>query len=182
MRVTGGKVKGIELKTLQGHSIRPSTGIVRRAIFSILENTAISWNRVLDLYAGTGALGIEALSREAEWVDFVEHRKKCCDIIKYNLGRTGRLDNARVYCCSVSKALTLLSDSYDIIFLDPPYSDPTTDNVLAQLANSKLIAERSTIVICHGNRFPLNTDYDGLRLSKQRRYGDSYISIYRRGG
>ena len=181
MRVTGGEARGIQLKTLPGHSIRPTTNVVREAIFSLLENTANSWCRALDLYAGSGALGIEALSRKAEWVDFVDHRKKCCDIIKYNLGKTGILYKAHIYCCSVTKAVSFLSNNYDIVFMDPPYSDPSTNNLLINLANSKLIRGNSIVVVCHANRFPLNPNYDGLHLVKQRRYGDTFISIYQKG-
>jgi 16S rRNA (guanine(966)-N(2))-methyltransferase RsmD len=180
MRVTGGKVKGTHLKTLPGHSIRPTTSVVRQAIFSLLENSTANWRQVLDLYAGTGALGIEALSRRAEWVDFVDHRKSCCDIIKTNLEKIGELQRAHIYCCSVSRALTFLNGSYDIILIDPPYSDPSTNNLLINLAKSNLLGEDSTIVLCHANRFPLNSDYDGLHLVKQRRYGDTFIFIYQK--
>lgn len=182
MRISGGKTKGTQLKTLRKHSIRPTTNVARQAIFSILENTANSWRRALDLYAGSGALGIEALSRETEWVDFVDHRKKCCDIIKSNLEKTGGLGKAHIYCCSVNKAVAFLSNNYDIIFIDPPYSDPSTNNLLVTLANSKLVGGNSSIVVCHANRFPLNPDYNGLRLVKQRHYGDTFISIYQKGG
>ena len=182
MRVTGGEAKGTQLKTLQGHSIRPTSNVVRQAIFSILENIANDWRRALDLYAGSGALGIEALSREAEWADFVDHRKKCCDIIKYNLEKIGKINKAHIYCCSVSKALTFLNNSYDIIFIDPAYSDPSANDLLLKLANSKLMQEKSIIVLCHANRFPLNPDYGRLHLVKQRYYGDTFISIYQRGG
>jgi len=171
MRVTGGKVKGTQLKTLPRHSIRPTTSVVRQAIFSLLENRTTNWRQVLDLYAGSGALGIEALSRRAEWVDFVDNRKSCCDLIKTNLEKIGELQRAHIYCCSVSKALAFLNSSYDIIFIDPPYSDPSTNNLLINLA---------TIVLCHANRFPLNSDYDGLHLVKQRRYGDTFIFIYQK--
>jgi 16S rRNA (guanine966-N2)-methyltransferase len=180
MWVTGGKAKGTRLKTLPRHSIRPTTGVAREAIFSLLENRTADWRRVLDLYAGSGALGIEALSRRAEWVDFVEQRKICCDIIKANLEKVGELDRAHVYCCSVNKAVAFLSDSYDIIFLDPPYSDPAINNSLMSLAKSNLPGENCTIVLCHANRFSLNSDYDGLHLVEQRRYGDTYISIYQK--
>ena len=178
MRVTGGQVKGAELKILPGRLTRPTTNVVRQAIFSILENSAKDWVRALDLYAGSGALGIEALSRKIEWVDFVDNRKKCCDIIKHNLERMEVLHKAHIYCCSVKKAVTFLSNNYDIIFLDPPYSDPSTNDLLARLGNSKLVGENSTIVICHANRFPLQHDYDELHLVKERRYGDTFISIY----
>ena len=180
MRVTGGKVKGTRLKTLPRHSIRPTTSVVRQAIFSLLDNMNTSWRQVLDLYAGSGALGIEALSRRAEWVDFVDHRKSCCDLIRINLGKIGELQRAHIYCCSVSKALAFLDRSYNIIFIDPPYSDPSTNDLLISLANSKLLGENSTIVLCHANRFPLDSDYDGLHLVKQRRYGDTFIFIYQK--
>jgi N6-adenine-specific methylase len=156
--------------------------VAKQAIFSILENTTGNWYRVLDLYAGSGALGIEALSHKAEWVDFVEHSKKCCDTIRYNLEKIRELDKAHIYCCNVTKAVTFLSDSYDIVFIDPPYSNPSTSKLLINLANSKLVGENSTVVVCHANRFPLNSDYAKLHLVKQRRYGDTFISIYQRGG
>jgi 16S rRNA (guanine(966)-N(2))-methyltransferase RsmD len=182
MRVTGGKAKGLQLKTLPRHLIRPTTNLARQAIFSLLENTATTWCRALDLYAGTGALGIEALSRNVEWVDFVDHRKNCCDIIKYNLEKTGGLSQAHVYCCSVTRVVTLLSNDYDVVFIDPPYSNPSTNELLMNLAKSKLLGENSTVVVCHGNRFPLNPNHDELHLIKQRRYGDTFISIYQKGG
>ena len=65
--------------------------------------------------------------------------------------------------------------------MDPPYADPSVNSLLTNLANSKLLVEKSTVVVCHGNRSPLNTDYDRLHLFKQRRYGDTFISIYQRG-
>jgi 16S rRNA (guanine966-N2)-methyltransferase len=180
MRVTGGKVRGTHLKTLPRRSIRPTTSVARQAIFSLLDNSAANWRRVLDLYAGTGALGIEALSRRAEWVDFVDHRKSCCDIIRSNLQRIGELHRTHVYCCSVNRALSFLDNSYDIIFIDPPYSDPSIDNFLVNLAESKLVGENCTIVLCHANRFALSSDYDGLHLVKQRRYGDTFVFIYQK--
>jgi 16S rRNA (guanine966-N2)-methyltransferase len=180
MRVTGGKVKGTRLKTLSRRSIRPTTSVVKQAIFSILENRTTNWCQVLDLYAGSGALGIEALSRRAEWVDFVDNRKSCCDIIRNNLEKIGELHRAHIYCCSVGKSLAFLTNSYDIVFMDPPYSSPSTNNILVDLAKSKLLKEDSTIVLCHASRFPLNSHYDGLHLVEQRRYGDTFIFIYQK--
>jgi len=180
MRISGGKVKGIRLKTLPKRSVRPTTSVVRQAIFSLLENRTTNWHRVLDLYAGSGTLGIEALSRGAEWVDFVDYRKSCCDLIRTNLKKIGVMQRAHVYCCRVSKAVTFLERSYDIIFIDPPYSNSTASNLLGDLAGSKLLDKNSTIVLCHANRFPLNSDYDGLHLIEQRRYGDTFIFIYQK--
>ena len=180
MRITGGKIKGIRLKTLPTRSVRPTTSVVKQAIFSVLDNSAANWRLVLDLYAGSGALGIEALSRRAEWVDFVDYRKRCCDVIRTNLERIGELDRAHIYCCSVSKALGFLENSYGIIFIDPPYSDPSISALLTNLAKSRLVGEDSMVVLCHANRFPLNSDYDGLHLVRQRRYGDTLIFVYQK--
>lgn len=180
MRITGGKVKGTHLKTLPRRSIRPTTSVVRQAIFSFLDNSSANWRRVLDLYAGTGALGIEALSRGAEWVDFVDRRKSCCDIIRSNLQKIAGLERAHVYCCSVSKALGFLKNGYDIIFVDPPYSDPSADSLLVNLAESDLIGEDSIVLLCHANRFALDPDYDALHLVRQRRYGDTFVSVYQK--
>ena len=180
MRISGGKVKGTRLKTLPKRSVRPTTSVVRQAIFSLLENRTTNWHRVLDLFAGSGTLGIEALSRGAEWADFVDYRKSCCDLIRANLKKIGVMDSAHVYCCRVNKAITFLERSYDIIFIDPPYSNSTANNLIGNLANSKLLGKNSTIVLCHANRFPLSSDYDGLHLIEQRRYGDTFIFLYQK--
>lgn len=181
MRITGGKAKGIQLKTLQSQSLRPTTDSVRQAIFSILQNMPTDWGRIADFYAGTGALGIEALSRDAEWVDFVEQSKKCCDLIKYNLEKTRTSASAHVYCCNVNRAVTFLDNNYDIIFLDPPYSLSSIDNVLASIAGSKLIGNNSIVVLCHTKRFSPSPVYDKLCLIKQFHYGDTSISTFQGG-
>ena len=134
MRVTGGTAKGQQLKLPVHVRIRPTTDRVREAVFSLLASYECSWDRVLDLYAGTGALGIEALSRDAGWVDFVDREPRCCAIIKQNLEKVGFLDSTHVYCSSVSKALTFLESVYDVVFMDPPYSDPSLEPLLKKLA------------------------------------------------
>jgi 16S rRNA (guanine966-N2)-methyltransferase len=162
--------------------IRPTTDMIRVAIFSILASLARSWSHCLDLYAGTGALGIEALSRDAEWVDFVDQEPRCCAIIKQNLEKAGFSQKAHVYCRGVSKALTFLENTYDVIFMDPPYSDTNIGNLLMQLDNSKYVGNESLIVIPHASRSPLAGNYGGLHLIKERRHGDTCISIYCREG
>ncbi|MCD6568405.1 MAG: 16S rRNA (guanine(966)-N(2))-methyltransferase RsmD [Dehalococcoidia bacterium] len=179
MRISSGEVKGFHLRVPGKRSVRPATNLVRQAIFSILNNDAVRWGRMLDLYAGSGSLGIEALSRRVGWVDFVEQNRKCCDIIRHNLRKTETSHRAHVYCSSVDKAIAFLDDSYDVVFADPPYAYHSTD-LLDRLAESKVLSEGSMVVICHANRFPLKEGYGGLQLVKQRRYGDSFISIYRK--
>ncbi|MDZ7375055.1 MAG: 16S rRNA (guanine(966)-N(2))-methyltransferase RsmD [candidate division KSB1 bacterium] len=178
MRITGGIAKGQQLKVPKTQLVRPTTDRVRGAIFSILTSLVCRLSHVLDLYAGSGALGIEALSRNAEWVDFVEQKPRCCAAIKRNLERSGFSHKAHVYCCTVAKALTFLDNKYDVIFADPPYSDKSINTLLTQLANSRVINDNSLVVISHASRTLLEQHYNGLALIKERRYGDTCISIY----
>ena len=181
MRVIAGKAKGQSLKAPKGLRTRPTTQLVRGAIFSILESVTGDWSRVLDLYAGSGALGIEALSRGAGWADFVEQEPRCSQLIKRNLEATGLAAQARVYCCQVAKALSFLSGEYNIILMDPPYSDSSMDTPLEKLAASSLVGANSTIVVPHSCHLPLSSSYGRLQLIKQRRHGDTCISVYREG-
>lgn len=182
MRVIAGKVKGHQLKAPKRTTTRPATDLVRGAIFSILETTTSNWTRVLDLFAGSGALGIEALSRGADWVDFVEHAPRCCDIIRQNLEKTRLAAQAHVYCCSVVKALSFLDKEYSIILMDPPYSNSSIGNLIAQLATSRLVGIDSIVVVTHSPHLHLDSTYAPLNLIKERRHGDSCIAIYRKEG
>jgi len=144
-----------------------------------LESLATDWSSVLDLYAGTGSMGIEALSRGAQWADFVEHNPRCCAIIKENLKNTELASQARVYCCSVAKALSFLKKEYGIILLGPPYAELSLVQVLEQLSNSGLVGAGSTIVVEHSRRLPLSETYGNFQLVKEHRHGDTCISVYR---
>ena len=180
LRVITGTAKGTLLKVPDGVGVRPATDLVRGAIFSILENLTDDWSRVLDLFSGSGALGIEALSRGAEWVDFVDRERRCCDIIKQNLVKTKLAERAHVYCSSVAKALAFLDKTYSIILIDPPYKDETIGELVKQLADSKLVGEHTIIVMTHSSRFPLQSNYGTMQLFKEHRHGDSTISVYRK--
>lgn len=180
MRVIAGQAKGHRLKVLKGTITRPATDLVRGAIFSILENITEDWGQVLDLFSGSGALGIEALSRGAGWVDFVERERRCCAIIKGNLEKTKLAARAHVYCCSVAKALTFLDKEYNVILMDPPYSDPSIDNLLEQLASSKIMGEDTALVVTHSPHRSLKSRYSTLNLTKEHRHGDSFIALYRK--
>ncbi|MBA7635982.1 Ribosomal RNA small subunit methyltransferase D [subsurface metagenome] len=183
MRVIAGQAKGHRLKVAKGTNIRPATDLVRGAIFSILETTAPGdWELVLDLFAGSGALGIEALSRGGEWVDFVEREPRCCDIIRQNLEKVKLAGKSHIYCCSVAKAISFLDKEYSIILMDPPYSDSSIGNLVTQLATSKLVGTKTTVVVTHSPHLPLNSTYATLSLIKERRHGDSCIAVYRKEG
>jgi 16S rRNA (guanine966-N2)-methyltransferase len=180
MRVIAGKAKGHRLKFPKGTTTRPATDLVRGAIFDILENIAGDWSQVLDLFSGSGALGIEALSRGAGWVDFVESESRCCGIIKENLEKTNLAAQAHIYCRNVAKALSFLDKEYNIILMDPPYSNTSIGDLITQLATSKLVGTNSTVVVTHSPHFPLKVNYATLNLIKEYRHGDSCISIYKK--
>lgn len=180
MRVIAGRAKGQRLKSPRDSSTRPTTALVRGAIFSTLQSVADDWSWVLDLYAGSGALGIEALSQGASWVDFVEQNPRCCAIIKGNLERTGFASQAKVYCCPVNKALSRLSTEYDIVLMDAPYSDSSLLDTLKDLFISQLVGVGSTIAVQHSSHQPLPVELEQFQLTKGRHYGDTCLSIYRK--
>jgi 16S rRNA (guanine(966)-N(2))-methyltransferase RsmD len=182
MRVIAGKAKGHRLKVPKGTVTRPATDLVRGAIFSILENIADDWTQVLDLFSGSGALGIEALSRGADWVDFVERETRCCDIIRQNLEKTKLVAQSHVYCCSVAKAFSFLDKEYGIMLVDPPYSNSSLGDLVAQLAPSKLVGTNSIVVVTHSPHLSLDSSYATLNLVKEYRHGDSCISVYNKEG
>lgn len=180
MRVITGKVKGHHLNFPKGTKTRPVTDLMRGAIFSILENIAYDWSLVLDLFAGSGALGIEALSRGAGWVDFVERERKCCDIIRENLAATKFTQQARVLCCSVNKAFSLLNKEYNIILMDPPYANRNTGDIITQLGNSTLVNAKTTLAVTRSVHSPLEQSYGTFNLIKETCHGDSCITIYQK--
>ncbi len=182
MRVIAGKAKGHQLRAPRGNVTRPATDLVKGAIFSILENMADDWSQVLDLFSGSGQLGIEALSRGAGWVDFVEREPRCCAIIKQNLEKTGFSNQAHVYCCSVAKAISFMDKEYNIILMDPPYSNSLIGNLITQLAESGVVGDSSVVVVTHSSLLPFNSTYGALQLIKEHRHGDSCIAVFRKGG
>lgn len=178
MRVITGEAKGRQLKVPKGPT-RPATDLVRGAIFSILENLTDDWDPVLDLFSGSGAMGIEALSRGAGWVDFVEREPRGCAVIRENLEVTGLSSRAHVYCCSVSRAIAFLDKTYSIILIDPPYRNPRIGELLEQLAVSRIVGPETIVVVTHPPYRPLALAYGPLRMSKEHRHGDSCINVYR---
>jgi len=182
MRVIAGKAKGHRLKVPKGGVTRPATDLVRGAIFSILENMTGDWDQVLDLFSGSGALGIEALSRGAGRVDFVERRPQCCAIIRENLEKAKLIEQAHVYCCTVAKAFSFLDKEYDIILMDPPYADSSIGTLIEELGNSKLVGTDTTVIVTHSPHLTLNSNYATLNMIKEHRHGDSCIAIFRKEG
>lgn len=180
MRIIAGKAKGCHIEAPNRRATRPATDLVRGAVFSILENLAADWNDVLDLYSGSGAMGIEALSRGAGHVDFVEHSPECCAIIKNNLEKTKLVSEAHVYCTEVLKALLFLNKEYGIIIMDPPYPDLSIGDVVTKLSTTKLVKLDTIVMVTHSPHHPLEQVYGKLKMFKEHRHGDSVIAIYQK--
>jgi len=182
MRVIAGKAKGHTLKCPKISRIRPTADRVREAVFSALASLGVEWSPTLDLYAGTGAMGIEALSRGAEEADFVERNATCCAIIKENLKATGFAEKGRVYRMEARKALCTLDRQYGLIFLDPPYAEDIESGVLPLLVASPLVGNETTIVVEHRNTTAPSETYGNFRMAKRLRHGDTCVSIFQSGG
>ena len=181
MRVAGGDARGIRLKGPSVAGVRPTTERVRAAIFNILDAEQVMDRRVLDLYAGTGSLGIEALSRGAQWCDFVERNRRQSLDLQENLQRAGYADAGQVHCADVARWLTqpsLATETYHLALLDPPYrmGDPTP--TLETLAGSGALHAEATVIVGHSSRMALPELIGGLRRCDQRSYGDNAIAFY----
>jgi 16S rRNA (guanine966-N2)-methyltransferase len=185
MRVITGIAKGRRLQGPVGHGTRPMLDRVKESLFSVLEGFGgFRGGHVLDLYAGTGALGIECLSRGATGAVFVERGRAMAAVIRENLERTGLREMGRVVCMPVGRFLTMAREreSYDIIIMDPPYADDHIEAVIGRLATSGPGPVGSLLVVGHSPRVPLADDYGGYTRLRLRQLGDSCFSIYERVG
>jgi len=187
MRVIAGVAKGRRLKGPPARSLRepsagtrPSSDLVRGAMFSALSSMNADMSRVLDLYAGSGALGIEALSRGAQHCDFIERNRTACEVIRENLRLTGFEKDAEVHCFDAGRAIERLEGVYTLVLADPPYADNQATAVIAALAGSDLVQAGTTVIVWeHGARDEPAAALGPFSLSSARRHGDSAVSIYR---
>jgi len=158
--------------------LRPTSERVRAAMFSILGRGSMEGLRVLDLYAGTGILGLEALSRGASWVDFVESHSGRCRDIRNNLRDIGHETRGEVHRARVENMLRELQDGYDLVFIDPPYAMDPWDGIFEGLGEGKALNENARVVAEHYFKRDLPERSGRLVRATVRRYGDSSISIY----
>ncbi len=183
MRVITGRAKGHKLKAPKGLGTRPMLDRVKESLFSVLEGYGPIRGRVLDLYAGTGALGIEFLSRGAEYADFVEQQPHVCAIIRDNLAHTRLAAYGRVHQMPVDRFLHQQrgAGNYDYIMMDPPYADPKIEQTIMTILENGLGHAGSLLIVGHSPRVSLADAYPGAVRIKYRRLGDSCFSIYRLG-
>ena len=180
MRVLAGQAKGLRLKGTRGKATRPTSSRVRNAIFNILPARLLEGARVLDAYAGTGALGIEGLSHGASWVDFVERDQALCRLIRENVKAAGLGEAAHVYCTTVKKALGFLSEPYNVVLMDPPYAENGVVDIVAGIASAGLLIEDAVVVVEHAWRTSFPDTAGEMTLHRTHRYGDTAVTIYHR--
>ena len=176
MRVIAGEAGGIPLVAPKGLDTRPTSDKVKGAIFSVLGDSGCE-GRVLDLYAGSGALGIEALSRGADFCDFVEHAAAACRAIRTNLTKTKLEDRAAIHQQPAERFLATPRVPYHLILMDPPYALPNLEAVLGLLAASGALGPRTTLLVEHSSRRPPPVS-DSLTPEKTRVHGDTAFSLY----
>lgn len=177
MRVITGSAKGTRLQTLAGEQTRPTIERVKEAMFSAIQFD-IAGRRVLDLFAGSGQLGIEALSRGASYADFVDSSQQAAAIITQNLKRCGFVDRASVYQRSAEAFLAQNRLRYGLALLDAPYASGLTARMLGLLAEDHLTDD--AIVICETSEKELPPDRVGtLVLRKSTRYGSTRVTLYK---
>ena len=181
MRVIAGELKGRRLTAPKGRRIRPTADVVRISCLDAL----VPWlpgARFLDLFAGSGAVGIEALSRGAAECVFVEQNRAAVLALHENLSRLGLASRARVLARDVFAALEALRREgvrFEVIFLDPPYAESLAEDTLARLGDATLLASGGVVVVQHFSKLPLPGRQGSLTAFKHRRFGETTLTFFR---
>jgi 16S rRNA (guanine966-N2)-methyltransferase len=184
VRVIAGERRGFQLKGPAGRFTRPMADKIKGALFSMFASLGVEPLRVLDLYAGTGSIGIEALSRGAEWADFVEQNAAAAAVVRANLAHTRFDDVSRVHQESVATFLGRAERNpadivpYDLIVMDPPYADPELVAILERVGRSPLLESDAVLAIGHSPRVSLPERAGRLLRLRERCHGDSCFSIF----
>jgi 16S rRNA (guanine966-N2)-methyltransferase len=182
MRVIGGNARGRRLKVPKGQTLRPTAARVKEALFNILPHD-LSGTKVLDLFAGTGNVSIEALSRGAAAAVLVDASAESGKTIRENLRRLKLVNQTQLWIMPVSRALRLLGrrgEIFDLIFLDPPYERHWIDRTLKLIAQEKLLGASGVLIAEHSLREKVEPRYETLALHDQRRYGATLLSFFNR--
>jgi 16S rRNA (guanine(966)-N(2))-methyltransferase RsmD len=181
VRVIGGVYRSRRLRAVEGQDVQPTSDRLRETLFNIL-GANVRDCRFLDLCAGSGAVGIEALSRGARQAVFVEQSRRACAVIEANLRALGITDQASVICRDVIAALKQLASEtapFDLIFFDPPYASGLYSTVLSDLGESLVLADEGIIVVEHRAKTPPQSDYGRLKMFRQLKQGESALAFYK---
>jgi len=177
MRVIAGEAKGRRLKSPRGTDTRPTSDKVKEALFSILGNRIVD-ARMLDLFAGTGAIGIEALSRGAARVDFVESDRAMVDILEKNLTACGFQARAETHRTDAFKFLKQSHGPYNLIFADPPYHAWHLKKLLPAVERGDMISPGGLLIVEHYRRIALPDSVGKLQVVRSYEYGDTVLTLY----
>ena len=187
MRIITGKARGTKLNTLSGEATRPTAERTKEAVFSMLQNE-IAGTRVLDLFAGSGQLGLEALSRGAEYAVFNDSSREAAAIIRANVEKTHFTDACEVLSTDWQAALRRLAsrEKFDLVFFDPPYAGGFLPKVLAKMLEWDLLAEGG-IIVCEsadeGDVFGGNEELKNqFNIRRVARYGAACVTVLEKGG
>lgn len=170
------------MKTKEGNSTRPTTDRVKESLFNIMAGY-LEDALVLDIYAGTGSLGIEALSRGAKEAVFVDQSRECSGIIRDNLVHTKLIERSQIINCDVRTAIMKLSDlgrKFDLIFMDPPYRKNFVEETLNYLANSDIIIDNGLVVAEHEEMDKVPDQVGQIKLFRSQKYGKTILSFYKK--
>lgn len=179
MRVITGIARGKRLITLEGNDVRPTSEKVKEALFSALQFD-IEGRRVLDLFAGSGQLGIEALSRGAASAVFVDSSAASIKIINQNIENTGFLENSKVIKSDYASFCAMSRDTFDIVFLDPPYAAGILTNAIKSVL--PLLSDYAMIVCEYPPEVEIPESIGGFNIYRTYRYGKILVTIYKKGG
>jgi len=189
LRIIAGDRRGHKLFSLKGQHLRPTADRVREALFNVLQDS-IKGKHVLELFAGTGAVGLEALSRGASLATFVERDKRVCRLIDRNIAHLGYKDRTEVWHLNVFRFLSkieLEDRQFDIVFIDPPYDFFRSPGhrqrivgLLRDLGDAPWLDDEGMVVLQHSQQFSSPDGLGRLELVKEKRYGRSVLAYYRR--
>ena len=179
MRVITGKARGVALKTPDGLKTRPTTDRVKEAMFSII-HFDLPGARVLDLFGGTGQLGIEALSRGASSAVFVDSAEDACKLIRENLTRTKMEKYGKLVRADYLQYLERCKETFDIVLLDPPYAEVFLENALKKITEIDILQTGGIIVAERPVGKELPWDFEGFTRSKDYKYGKTLLTLYRK--
>ena len=179
MRIITGKARGVKLATLEGLATRPTAEKVKEAIFSMIQFD-IDGRRVLDLFAGSGQMALEALSRGAKGAVFVDASKEAAEIIRQNALKTKLFSHARIIVSDYKQAIRQLKgvERFDIVFIDAPYAAKLTGDALQRLCDADILSD-GAIIVCESDDDKIYEN-GTLELFKKAQYGRTYVSLYRK--
>ncbi len=178
MRIIAGEKKGFKLFTLPGEKTRPTTDFVKEAIFSIIFDC--EGMKVLDLFSGSGSLGLEALSRGAEHLDLVDLSEKAVRIMQKNIEKLEYHDSAHIHKSKADSYIKTNKQRYDLIFADPPYNKNHLNKTIAEIVEHKIITRDGTLIIEHSSSEKVEKHWHRI-INKQKRYGSTMVTFLAAG-